>query len=998
MRPSCTLPLTLVTGPANAEKARVVLDGLVAVGDREPLLVVPTFADVRTYQRELAGRGVVFGAEVVTFRRLEGELARRARVRSRALGRLARERVAALAAAKATLRVLGPAAGTPGFTPALLRLVDELEESRVDPARWYAAVRAWGRAEPPRAAYAEDLGALYAGYRRELEALGRTDDALRVIAALDALATDPDRWRGTPVLVYGFDDLTRRQRAIVEVLALRCGADVTVSLPYEPGRNAFAGKARTYQELLALRPRIERVEAVAAHYALAARPVLHHLERNLFEEVPEGAPRVPLAPSGGGVARAAAEGPLGPPVLLLRGGGQRAELELVAAHVARLLRAGVAASEVAVVLRRPREHAALVERIFDEAGVPVALERRIPAGHTALGRGVVALLRCALLDATADDLLAYLRTPGLLHVPELADRLEEDCRKEGLLTAAEARERWQRDHFHLGAIDRVRAAHREGPSAVCARLAIEAQALFAGPFRHRAPVLSDGEAEDARVAATLRGTLRDLARLGQDAPQLVPRLDELARTLDELEVRIGAEPGPGRVTVADPLAIRARRVRALFVCALQEGTFPATPQPEPFLGEAERRALNAASGLRLEVGDDDPLGAERSLFYAAASRPTELLALSWHAADEDGDPSVRSPFVDDVLDLLEVDEGTVVQTRELGAAGFADRDLAPNARAAERAAVAASPAREPRPIAALRHPDVLAELAGRQTWSASALEAWAGCPVKWFTERLLRADALVPDPEPLVRGELAHRVLEEALRTLVADGGALTPEHLPQAKRLAFDALERLRGDHRLSANPERAAAALRRLEAEVVRYLDWAVTCGTAFRPDRFELTFGGPDDELGPVDLGDGLKLRGRIDRIDADPAGRAVVVDYKGASAPPYARWLADRRLQVALYLLALPHLTGQQPVAGLYQGLGTDDPRPRGLVSDEADLGDAAVRRDRVGDAEFDAVLADVLDAAREAVAGVRAGALEPRPDTCGWRGGGCSYPSICRSAR
>ena len=72
------MPLTLVTGPANAAKAGVVLGGFREALERagslrlpapEPLLVVPTSADVEPYQRELAQTGV-FGGEVTTFSRL----------------------------------------------------------------------------------------------------------------------------------------------------------------------------------------------------------------------------------------------------------------------------------------------------------------------------------------------------------------------------------------------------------------------------------------------------------------------------------------------------------------------------------------------------------------------------------------------------------------------------------------------------------------------------------------------------------------------------------------------------------------------------------------------------------------------------------------------------------------------------------------------------------------------------------------------------------------
>src|SRR3712207_8154259 len=54
-------------------------------------------------------------------------------------------------------------------------------------------------------------------------------------------------------------------------------------------------------------------------------------------------------------------------IVLLEGGGERAELELVAAEVARLIRdEGMAPEEIAVVLRRPQDAAALVAQVFGD--------------------------------------------------------------------------------------------------------------------------------------------------------------------------------------------------------------------------------------------------------------------------------------------------------------------------------------------------------------------------------------------------------------------------------------------------------------------------------------------------------------------------------------------------------------------------------------------------------------------------------------------------------
>jgi ATP-dependent helicase/DNAse subunit B len=973
------MPLTLVTGPANAEKAGHLLAAYRAALPREPLLVVPTAADVEHYRRELAEAGAVFGVRVLRFAWLEREIARRAGVTGRPLGRLARERVAAAAVSRAKLERLAASAATPGFLPAFLRLVDELEEQRIDPGRWYTSLRAWAAQEPAQAAYAEELGALYGAYRDALARLGRRDARLHAVAALDALRLEPARWGATPVFLYGFDDLEPLQRDAIETLAVHCGADVTVSLTYEPGRAAFAGRGATFQDLLALGPRHEALPARDEHYAGLA---LHDLERGLYET---GAPRTD---PGGAVE-------------LLEGGGERAELELVAARVAGLIRdEAFAPGDIAVVLRAPEDHAPLLADVFATAGVPVALARRAHVGHTALGRGLIGLLRCALLDGSADDLLAWLRTPGKLERAALADRLESDARRTGARTAAEARALLEAAHpgFRLEELDRVAAAGARGPAALYERLAAETAALFAAPWRGRAPVLAGPEALDARVAGALRAALGELGAVAERDRALAPAPAELARALEDLDVPAGGRTQDGAVAVTSPDRIRARRVRALFVCALQEGAFPRPARPEPFLGDAERRALNAASGLRLALREDQ-LDVERFFFYAAISRPTDVLGLAWHAADDEGEPSVRSLFVDDVLDLL--DPVPEILRRPLGAAGFGG-PLAPNERERLRAQLAdagAARRRPPAPIAPLAEPAVLDELRARETWSASALEAWTGCPVKWFVDRLLDPGELAPDPEPLLRGELAHKVLEEALRDLAAEGAGLTPERLDAARRHLHAAMERHAAEARISVNPERLRSALRRLEADLVRYLDHAAHAGSSMVPGHFELRFGGARDELPPVALAGGeLRLTGRIDRVDVSPdGGEAIVYDYKGRSAPPAARWLAQAKLQIGLYMLALPHLLGLETVGGLYQPLGAEDARPRGLLRADADPGLAAVATDRLDPGDYEQRLDEVLAAALDAVRGIRSGALVPRPESCAWNGG-CAHPSICRCER
>src|ERR1700677_2839263 len=116
------MPITLITGPANAGKARAVLDAVrrhLAHGE-DPLLVVPTRADAELYLRELAGEGAVLGVRVERFAGLLGELVRRAGRGEALLGTLAREQLLAAVAARAG------APDSPGFLAALGELFAEL--------------------------------------------------------------------------------------------------------------------------------------------------------------------------------------------------------------------------------------------------------------------------------------------------------------------------------------------------------------------------------------------------------------------------------------------------------------------------------------------------------------------------------------------------------------------------------------------------------------------------------------------------------------------------------------------------------------------------------------------------------------------------------------------------------------------------------------------------------------------------------------------------------
>ena len=378
------MPLTLITGPANAAKAGAVLERLRAALPRDPVLVVPTTADATHYARELAGAGLVFGAEVTTFpcpdarprpgRRDSNPAAGAARPRA---GRPRRDRRRGAARAEG----LGARArASPRRSGTCSRSCSARWRR---PARFGAAVRAWreGARRPTPASSPRCTRPT----TRRLEALEAVDADGLTHLALNAAR---EAWDGRPLFLYGFDELLPTQLDFVETLVRHTDTELTVAVTYEPGRAALAGSATTVELLKPLAR--EHVDAGAA---LASTT-----------------PRAPAAPcttsSAGCSSRPVVASPPNGAVRLLEAGGERAEAELVGASVLELLRDGMAPEDIAVLVRGgPASE--LFAQVFDTYGIPVAHERRTPFAQTRLGAGLLAFARAAL---------ARRHRPGRRHV------------------------------------------------------------------------------------------------------------------------------------------------------------------------------------------------------------------------------------------------------------------------------------------------------------------------------------------------------------------------------------------------------------------------------------------------------------------------------------------------------------------------------------------------------------------------------------------------------
>jgi ATP-dependent helicase/DNAse subunit B len=975
------MALSLVAGPANAGKVALLLERYLARLDDEPFLIVPNRSDVDRVERDLLARsGCLLGGSIGTFDDLFERIAAGDAGRRPVLSQ-AQRILAARHAVDGVLRAEGlqrsRSARFAGFVDSLLGVVGELESGLLDPGDLDG-----------------DLTVLYAAYRSELDRLGVWDrDVLRRRAA-ERLQGDLDAWHGEPVFAYGFEDLTAAEWSLLEALAGR--AEVHVSLPYEPGRVAFASLRRTVEDLAALADgRTRELEPRSSEYAA---PALAHLERTLFERAPAEKP----SPAGA--------------VRFLEGAGMRDTLELVAQELLALLREGVRAESIALVVPSAERFRAPLETALNGFGIPYAVEARRRLGSTPVGHALTSLLRFAWADGGRKELFGFLRSPYSGLARSSVDYVEGRLRGR----AVESPERVVEETERLREAPLVALRDlREAASPVDGLRGLLASMLRSA-YGLEAPPAGETSRLDLRSLGAATRLLDELEEWQHTAGPLGP--EEVIAALDRAEVSSSAAE-PGRVAVLDLLRARTRRFDVVFVLGLEEGSLPRRESSSPFLDDDRRREL----GRRLERPDG--VSRDRYLYYTACTRAVDRLYLVREAATDDGSPREASPFWHETAAVFDPDEVARATTRRPLSQLTWPLDGAPTERERVRslARLAADSDRSDLAFALadangwsrrlararrafdrdarLRNPVVLAWLGDRATFGATELERFVDCSSAWLFERVVDPKTIDAEADALVRGKVAHQALyafysglPKELGCERIDGGNLEPA-------LAF--LERcldeaLRGGVRLELDEVDAAELRESLWRDLERFAREEATAEAGLVPRRFEVGFGSersaPELQRG-LELGDGLFVSGKIDRIDVDPfSASGIVQDYKSGKGSHSARQIdAEQRLQVPLYMLVLRDLVGIEPLGGVYRAL-SGSRGARGMLRAEArdDLPGFA-ERDYLDETAFWEQVERARGRAHAAASRIRRGdvAHDPRGGECPtW----CDLWTMCRVSR
>jgi ATP-dependent helicase/DNAse subunit B len=891
-------------------------------------LIVPNRSDVERVERDLLARQpALLGGTIGTFDDVFERIAYGGADAKPLLKDAQRSLLIRRIVGDASLNGLGRSARFAGFADSLASTLAELEAGLVEPA-----------------ALDGDLSRLHVAYRSELERLGRWDRDLLRRRAVERLQSDFESWHDEPVFAYGFEDLTGAEWELLRALAGR--TEVTVSMPYEAGRAAFESLRPTMDDLSALAD--GEIEQLAPRFGEYAHPALAHLERALFTDA------VPDSP------------PLEGAVRFFASAGTRGTLELVAHEILDLVRGGTEPERIAIVCPTIDRWRAPLETSLSSLGVPVAIATRVRVPQTPFGRALIGLLRFAWLGGGRRDLYGFLRSPYSGVPRGKVDFLEGRLR--GRAINAHDRVEAETLALHGHPFPIVKDLHDadtplDGLRLAAARMLRHAHGLYRPPTGEEAR-------RDLRTYEAIVGLADQLDGWIALGGTLVP--EEIVGALERTTVRGADAREPGRVAVLDLMGARTRAFEIVFILGLEEGSLPRRGTVSPFLDDDARRALPNARLVK-----PDQVAHDRYLFYTACTRATRRLYLVREAANDEGSPREPSPFWDEVVRLYSKEDVEHSTTRRSLSALTWPLDDAPTDRERLRALAALAAEDEPEAAAlaaangwerrferALRafqrptrltHPLVLEQLGDKTVFNVTELERFSDCSSAWFVERFLRPKTIDAEVDAKLRGSVAHTALNRFFGGIPKELGIerLDEEHLDRAltflRRCLDDAVNGVRMELTELQRQELDQGLWRDLEA----FVRIEAVSAISLVPQRFEVSFGGERSILEGLELGDGLTLSGKIDRIDLETFGaRGIVQDYKsGRTAHSAAEITQEQRLQIPLYLLVLRDLIGIEPLGGLYRPLAGER-KPRGLLRTSAkEELPAFTRTDYLDDEEF-----------------------------------------------
>lgn len=377
--------------------------------------------------------------------------------------------------------------------------------------------------------------------------------------------------------------------------------------------------------------------------------------------------------------------------------------------------------------------------------------------------------------------------------------------------------------------------------------------------------LTDGAIWKGAAGRRLAEFVEDLSAQKLDALSDADGLaypDLLASMLADVSIRPAYGRHP-RVAIYGLLEARLQSADLVICAGLNQGSWPQLPQPDPWLAPHLRRRLGM-SGLDRNIG--------LSAHDLASALGAPEVVLTRARRDRSG-PTIASRFLLRLQALM--GERLQVETRAVDLGKQLDR-------AEKRTGDYPRPA--PRTSAEQRKVAI----------SITQMDMLKADPYAFYARNILKLDALKPvdaDPDPAWKGTLVHKIIEDWTKT-----GDRIPDSLI---RFAENALS----DR--SVTPE-----LRLLwQPRIIAGMQWVASEIEANAEAGREIA---ASEVLAEGEIA-GIRVHGRIDRIDRQADGKLVVIDYKTGGPPSKGKVNAGYALQLGLAGL-LVETGGVKEVAG------------------------------------------------------------------------------------
>lgn len=943
------LELHLLCGRAASGKSRRVeeeIARLYAGGlTGRVILIVPdqyTFEAERSLASRI-GRGGLFGVEVLSFSRLvhrvltlTGGGARTfidGTGKSILLRRIMHDH-------REELKLYGSMADQRGFAPKLAEALSDLKRFEVSPAQLQEMAASLDPASPLYGKLV-DMALIKSEFEEYLSH-GFADGEDRMSLFIRQLS--PSGFLdGAHVFIDGFEMLTEQIYEAINQILL-CSQSLTVTLRLEQDENAPDSPLFEYEQRLR-----SRLLSIAGDYKAPvtvewlqgcrrdSAPALQHLERELFA-----------------YGSAAFAGEIAA-IELLAAQNPECEVEHLAARCVQLAQSGYRWRDIAVACNDLSSYGSLIKRVFARYAIPVFLDLKRPLIDHPAVQFISAALNVCLRRFAPADVLCLVKTGFSGLSADEAESFENHVLKHGVkynkfkLPFEDADVEAVRDKLITPLLELDEGLKAPSCSSKCRALydylmcnsLPERLESFRATLEERD--MREEAAETAQVwdhAATILSQMDAL--FGQGQISLKSFANALQSGFESVEV--GVIPTTAdQVLAGDISRTMSHPIQALLVLGVNDGVLPGKAGGDGLLIEEELAALEG-SGIHAGRRRDECAAQERMDIYAAFSKPTRLLYLSWSAGDGEGRASAPSLLIERIKGIF-----PGIQIRS--AVTQQDQAPPPISPGGSFSALVDSLRGQADGIPASAEwwhalrwyqdspkwkgrldsceqalffennaPSIGSEQAKRlysstKKLSVSRMESYAYCPFKHFVQYGLRPEEREEFGARIIdMGSYLHRGMELFVDQVAADG--LDWHSLDEGKcnEITDSVAQALEDDPELSltkldARHRYLARRLKRTLSRSIRAAALHIQTGD-FLPLGAEITFG-RDGQLPPLTVvtadGKEVLIDGKIDRADVctdEGESYLRIVDYKsGSTAIDWPLLELGIRLQLIIYMDAL-----------------------------------------------------------------------------------------------